>query len=140
MLAKHPDRCRFPHGHSRTIEVVVEAQTLDARDMVCDFKALKSALGSALHAWDHALAMNTDDPHFAQWSATYGAQIIPFDKEDPTTEVMARTIFYEARKRLADYAAQPDPQYPMAPGVKLVKVRVWETRDAWAEFTEEEES
>ena len=44
MLSKHPGACRFPHGHSRTVEIVLVADTLDDRDMVVDFKAIKQAL------------------------------------------------------------------------------------------------
>ena len=44
MLAKHPDRYRFPHGHTRTVEFVHEADDLDANDMVCDFKVIKEVM------------------------------------------------------------------------------------------------
>lgn len=44
MLSKHAANCRFPHGHSRRIDIVVVSDELDAGDMVCDFKALKAAL------------------------------------------------------------------------------------------------
>ena len=40
-LSKHPEKCRFPHGHSLRIEVVVRGHRLDDNDMVCDYKALK---------------------------------------------------------------------------------------------------
>ena len=48
LLTKHPGACKFPHGHSRTVEVVLTADTLDARDMVCDFKALKQMIAAAV--------------------------------------------------------------------------------------------
>ena len=41
MLAKHPDKCQFPHGHTRKVEFVIEADDLDDRQMVCDFKIIK---------------------------------------------------------------------------------------------------
>ena len=47
MLSKHGGKCRFPHGHSRRIEVVLVADQLNAADMVCDFKALKMASRAA---------------------------------------------------------------------------------------------
>ena len=34
MLSKHPEKCKFPHGHSRKIEVVISAAQLDSADMV----------------------------------------------------------------------------------------------------------
>ena len=62
MLSKHPEQCRFPHGHTRTIEVVVASETLDANDMVLDFKALKLAVGAYIDRLDHAMALNSNDP------------------------------------------------------------------------------
>ena len=41
MLSKHPDKCRFPHGHTRKVECVLVADTLDENEMVCDFKVVK---------------------------------------------------------------------------------------------------
>ena len=29
MLTHHPDKCRFPHGHSRKVEIIIEADELD---------------------------------------------------------------------------------------------------------------
>ena len=44
MLSKHPDKCQFPHGHTRKVEFVLEADELDRNDMVCDFKIVKEDL------------------------------------------------------------------------------------------------
>jgi 6-pyruvoyltetrahydropterin/6-carboxytetrahydropterin synthase len=136
MLAKHPDLCKFPHGHSRTVEFVLEAAALDSNEMVCDFKVLKEAVGDYLQSFDHALCVNTDDPHFAQLKAAYGERVIAFTRQDPTTELIAATIFTEAKNRLAAYAANPRARYPIAAGVRLVCVRVWETSSSWAEYAE----
>jgi 6-pyruvoyltetrahydropterin/6-carboxytetrahydropterin synthase len=119
------------------VEVVLEAGALDGNEMVCDFKALKDALGDYLQTFDHALCVNTDDPNFAQLKAAYGAQVIPFAGEDPTTEVMARAIFAEAKKRLTAYAASGNARYPIAKGVRLASVKVWETSSSWAEYAEQ---
>jgi 6-pyruvoyltetrahydropterin/6-carboxytetrahydropterin synthase len=136
MLSKHPDLCKYPHGHSRKVEIVLEAEMLDRNEMVCDFKALKDALGDYLQSFDHAMCVNTEDPNFALLKAAYGAQIIPFMGEDPTTEVMARTIFAEAKNRLAAYAASQKAKYPIPAKVRLTRVRVWETSSSWAEYAE----
>ena len=72
MLSKHPDACRFPHGHTRRIEFILEAADLDANEMVCDFKIIKDAVGAFLESLDHALCVNTDDPAFATLRALYG--------------------------------------------------------------------
>jgi 6-pyruvoyltetrahydropterin/6-carboxytetrahydropterin synthase len=134
LLTKHPGACRFPHGHSRTIEIVVASATLDRRDMVCDFGALKAAAAAAVARLDHTFAINSADPHCAEWRAAYGDRILAFDDIDPTSEVMAREIFRAVRERLT--TLQPDSTYPIAPGVRLERVRVTETATSWAEYSE----
>jgi len=134
MLSKHPDACRFPHGHTRRVEFVLEAAELDDNEMVCDFKIIKEAVGAFLETLDHALCVNTDDPAFAELRARYGERIVPFEKQDPTTEVLARRIFEVAAARLTAYAAGAEPRYPLRPDVRLVRVRVWETATSWAEY------
>lgn len=134
LLTKHPGACRFPHGHSRTIEVILTADTLDSRDMVCDFKALKHVLAATIDRYDHSLSLNTADANFAALRDTYGERIIPFENADPTTEVLARTIFHEIRTHLA--APPSDPAYPISPSVRLERIRVTETASAWAEYWE----
>ena len=139
ILSKHPGACRFPHGHSRTVEIVLVADTLDARDMVCDFKALRLAVEKFVETFDHSLALNTADPRFAEYRAAYGERIIPFEQADPTSEVMARTIFEHVRGALARLAAEPaagHPDYPITRAVRVEKVRVTETATTWAEFWE----
>jgi 6-pyruvoyltetrahydropterin/6-carboxytetrahydropterin synthase len=134
MLSKHPDKCQFPHGHTRKVEFVLEAEQLDANEMVCDFKIIKELMGEFLDSWDHAMAMNTDDPMFQTFKTAYGDRIIPFEKQDPTTELMAKTIFDVCASRLAEYSRHPQSRYPLRLGVKLVSVRLWETSSAWAEY------
>lgn len=134
MLTHHPDKCRFPHGHSRKVEIVIEADGLDAFGMVCDFKAVKDAVGDYIETFDHALCVNTLDPMFDTLKAAYGERIIPFAETEPTTEVLAKTFFDEIARELAGYAKIPGSRYPIRPSVRLVKVRVWETSSSWAEY------
>lgn len=133
LLSKHPEKCRFPHGHSRKVEVVLVADSLDANDMVCDFKAVKLALADFLSRWDHALAINTADPQFAYFQKAYGERIVPFPDRDPTTEVMAKAIFDELTRRLA----QPGPagNYAIGANVRVERIRVTETSSSWAEYS-----
>jgi 6-pyruvoyltetrahydropterin/6-carboxytetrahydropterin synthase len=135
MLSKHPGKCRFPHGHSRKVEVVLAADGLDARDMVCDFSAIKNALTNLLKAWDHAICINTNDPQFAFYRETYGDRVIPFEKTDPTSEVMARAVFDELKRRLGEAALDPAAHPALPPGVCIERVRVTETSTSWAEYS-----
>jgi 6-pyruvoyltetrahydropterin/6-carboxytetrahydropterin synthase len=134
MLSKHPDKCRYPHGHTRRIELVLEAEELDRNDMVCDFKLVEEIIADYLETLDHALCVNTADPAYEELRNRFGDRVIPFEDEDPTTEVMAREIFQVFAKRLTDYAAATDTTYPLDRGVRLVSVKVWETASSWAEY------
>ena len=134
MLFKHPDKCRFPHGHTRKVEFVLEAEDLDGNEMVCDFKIVKEVIEDYLDGLDHAMCMNTADPAFAEMQARYGDRIIGFENQDPTTELMARKIFEVFSGRLSEYAKRVEVRYPLRSGVRVVSVKVWETATSWAEY------
>ena len=134
MLSKHPDKCQFPHGHTRKVDFVLEADALDSHEMVCDFKIIKEAVGDWLDSLDHAMCMNTADPAYADFKQRYGDRVIGFENQDPTTELMACTIFHHTTRALAEYAKCGDARYPLAAGVRLRRVRVWETSSSWAEY------
>lgn len=134
LLTKHPGACRFPHGHSRTVEIVVTADELDANDMVCDFKALKTVASDVIARYDHSFALNTSDPRFGEFRTAYGDRVLGFVKTDPTSEVLARELFCELRAQLG--AAAADAEFPVNNGVRLERVRVSETASTWAEYWE----
>ena len=127
LLSRHNGKCRFPHGHSLVIEVVLAADRLDAGGMVCDFATIKTLVSDFLDGWDHALLLNTDDPQFAFYQKTYGEHVVGFPHVDPTSEVLARVVFDELQRRLGKAPA---------PGVRVERVRVAETRSSWAEYAE----
>ncbi|GAB4384970.1 MAG: hypothetical protein Kow0022_09250 [Phycisphaerales bacterium] len=137
MLSKHPDRCRYPHGHSRRIEIVVAAETLDDHDMVCDFKALKLAVGEFLDRFDHSMAVNSDDPLVDALRSVEGGRVIVFKGVDPTTEVLARHIHDFLKAELASgktYRDERGTEYALREGLSVERVRVWETSSSWAEY------
>jgi len=135
MLSKHPDKCRFPHGHTRRVEIVLEADDLDANGMVCDFKIVKTAIGDYLDTFDHALCINTDDAMYPVLKAAYGDRVIGFESTEPTTEVLAKTFFDYCVQRLAEYSALQSSKYPLRRVVRVAAVRVWETSSSWAEYS-----
>jgi 6-pyruvoyltetrahydropterin/6-carboxytetrahydropterin synthase len=138
MLSKHPGRCRLPHGHSRRIDVVLSSDRLDGHDMVCDFKALKLAVGGYVDGLDHALAVNSADPELPGLrGGALGARLVVYDDEDPTTEVMARRIFEHLDGVLRSGGVYEDAdgtRYELSGGVTLERVRVTETSSSWAEY------
>lgn len=139
LLTKHPERCRFPHGHTRRIEVVLEADELDERDMVVDFKALKLAAGEFIDQYDHAMCINTSDPLYPALVEKFGgpcARIIPYEGQDPTSEVMARQIFDFLAARLQGGGVirnETGVEYRLSPSLRLRSVRHRETTTSWAE-------
>jgi len=134
MLTHHPDKCRFPHGHSRKVEIVIQAEELDETGMVCDFKIVKEAVGGYLETFDHALCVNTQDPMFETLKNAYGDRVIAFVDTEPTTEVLAKTFFESIKTHLTDYPSRSDTRYKLRPNVRLLRVRVWETSSSWAEY------
>ena len=135
MLSRHPERCRFPHGHTRTIEVVVSGKQLDENDMLLDFKALKLALTEYFDRYDHAMAINSTDPLLPTLVAMYPENaVVVFDNAEPTTEKMAEDLYRFTEHVLAQgFTSGP---YVIRPGqVQLDRVRVWETPQSWAEYS-----
>lgn len=134
MLSKHPDKCKFPHGHTRKVEFVLEADELDDNEMVCDFKVVKQVIDDYLQTYDHAMCVNTADPMFETLKSAYGERVIGFENLDPTTELIAKTIYDVFQAKLDQYRQLPDSRYPIQADLRIVKVRVWETSSSWAEY------
>jgi 6-pyruvoyltetrahydropterin/6-carboxytetrahydropterin synthase len=135
-LSKHPEKCRFPHGHSLRIEVVARGRELDDHDMVCDYKALKMLVVEVVERLDHAMALNSADPQLEALSAI-GDRVLLFDDCDPTTEVLARWIFEQIAERIAADGTVHTPSgasYQIPDGLELESVRVWETSTSWGEY------
>jgi len=137
MLTQHQERCRFPHGHTRTIEVVVSGDRLDENGMLVDFTALKLAVGDYIEKFDHAMAVHSTDPLLPALKNLYPDGILVFD-EEPTTEAFARRIFEHIESILREGSTKTSDSgksYSIKPGqVQLERVRVWETPSSWAEY------
>jgi 6-pyruvoyltetrahydropterin/6-carboxytetrahydropterin synthase len=138
MLSKHPGRCRFPHGHTRVIEVVVASERLDENDMVLDFKALKLAVNGYINRLDHAMALNSNDPLLDAIRKVHPESVLVFKDTDPTTEVIAKDLFdYVDAVLKTGFTGESDSSitYGIKPGaVTLERIRVSETPSSWAEF------
>jgi 6-pyruvoyltetrahydropterin/6-carboxytetrahydropterin synthase len=136
MLSKHPGRCRFPHGHSRVVTLVVSGSRLDRNDMVCDFKALKLALERACDRFDHAMVINSEDPIAGQLGESVERTVL-FESEDPTTEVLARRIYESLRRIILEGEPLRDEEgisYCLPRDLVIERVRVTETDCTWAEY------
>ena len=138
-LSKHPEKCRFPHGHTRTVEVVVRGQSLDANDMVCDYQALKLIVLAELERFDHAMLLAATDPLRAHFEP-FAARVVLLEEGDPTTEVLARHLFQRLRGTFRpglEVSSASGANYRVPEGVVIERVRVWETSSTWAEYGED---
>lgn len=140
MLSKHPEACRFPHGHTRRIEIVISNSVLDSNDMVLDFKALKLMVEDFVQRFDHSMAINSTDPLLPDMQRIYPESVVVFEKTDPTTEVLAKNIYDFVQDGLKVGFVGKSPSgcaYTILPGtVEVDRVRVWETPNSWAEYGE----
>ena len=134
MLSKHPERCKYPHGHTRTIEVVVSGESLDTHGMLVDFKALRLALQDHIDRYDHSMAVNSKDPLLPTLRDLYASDaIVIFEDAEPTTEAIAREI-YDFVEQILREGFENGP-YIIPPGLVTVdRIRVWETPSSWAEY------
>jgi 6-pyruvoyltetrahydropterin/6-carboxytetrahydropterin synthase len=107
-LRGYKGKCEALHGHRFKVVVKVTASKLDDIGLAYDFTDLKAKLKTILEKFDHACL--NDVP--------------PFDKINPSSENIARTVYEAMKKELKD-----------AP-VKLVSVEVWESPESGVEYGE----
>ena len=107
-LRGYKGNCENLHGHRFRVVVKVAAAQLDEIGLAYDFTELKGKLNVVLERFDH----------------TTINEIPPFDKINPSSENIARTIYDELKTALKE-----------AP-VELVAVEVWESPDSGAEYRE----
>jgi 6-pyruvoyltetrahydropterin/6-carboxytetrahydropterin synthase len=112
--------CKHPHGHNALAEIEVRTDSLDNRNMVCDFSDIKRIVKGWIDAQlDHKMILRHDDPLVKPLQAL-GEPIYLLDS-NPTVERIARLIFDKAREF----------------GLNVVEVRVWETPTSFASYSGE---
>jgi len=122
VLTNHQGLCKNLHGHTYRVDVSVTGDEAD--DMVMDFKDLKRVLSETVcDRFDHAFIYNTASAGECEIAAVverHGMRTaaIPFRS---TAENLARHFY-------GLLAGQ------IAPPLKLVSVKVWETADSCAEY------
>lgn len=107
-LRQYEGECENLHGHNWNIEVTVATKKLNKIGLGVDFKILKRTLENILKRLDHK----------------YLNEIQPFDKENPSSENIARYIFKQLQKEIKDK------------NIKTARVKVWESENAAAVYYE----
>ena len=109
--------CRHPHGHNAVVEIEVQADRLDERNMVRDFSDIKRSVKGWIDAeLDHKMVLRHDDPLVPALRAL-GEPVFVVDS-NPTAEHLARLIF--------DHAS--------VLGLPVTRVTLWETPTSCAEY------
>lgn len=118
-----PGACSSPHGHRYRLEVTVDG-TIPADGMVLDFGVIKQVLMTEVHGWlDHAMIVWDGDPTLLLAMAADPTWKVALLEHPPTAEHLAAAI---ARRITAPLAAH---------GVALVGLRLYETPNAWADWS-----
>jgi 6-pyruvoyltetrahydropterin/6-carboxytetrahydropterin synthase len=102
-LRGYEGACENLHGHTWKVQLFLRGNKLNKIGLLEDFKHLKARLALALKPYDHKLINDTP----------------PFDKQNPTSENLAETIFKLLKK-----------EYP-----GLSKVTVWESATTNASYS-----
>ncbi len=136
----HETKCKHLHGHRYRAEVTFEAG-LDNLGRVIDFGVVKELVGQWIdNHWDHNILLHPSDP-LAIWymnedKGEGGDQDILIDEvfekppylmptgRNPTAENIAEALFFQSVLLLKD-----------KPHVTVLKVRIYETPNCWADYT-----
>ncbi len=103
-LRGYEGKCENLHGHNFRAELSVQGEKQNDIGLVTDYKVIKNILNEILDILDHK---NLNE-------------VPPFDAVNPSSENLAKFIFTEAEKRLAE---RPED-------VKVSSVTVWESSTA----------
>jgi 6-pyruvoyltetrahydropterin/6-carboxytetrahydropterin synthase len=110
--------CRHPHGHNAIVEIDIQAERLDGRNMVADFTDIKRIVkGWIDRELDHKMILRKDDP-LADALRQMGEPTYLLES-NPTVERIAQLIFDISREH----------------GLPVSRVTVWETPSSWATYT-----
>ena len=123
ILTNHQGLCKNLHGHTYRVDVTVAQPPDDARDMVIDFKDLKCACEELiLDHCDHAFLYDETSAGESEIAAVLrknGMRVVALPYRS-TAENLSRHFFGVLKPRIAGLAA----------------VKVWETPDSAAEYSE----
>lgn len=121
------------HGHSYKLELLLEADALDNGQMVYDFNLLKGDIRDLIDAFDHAVALwSEDEPDYLEAMRKHSERwvIIPVS---PSAEQFSRVFF-----RLADAALSLTDMVNGEADVRLHSVIAHETETGYAQCFRED--
>jgi len=124
-VVNHESKCRTLHGHEYKAEIFAEADALDTLGRVIDFSVIKQVIGSWIDEYlDHNMILFNQDPDLhllEQCSGMKKPFVVPFN---PTAENLAHFIYETGNDLL------------LGTGVKITKIKLWETSNCYVEYSE----
>lgn len=104
LVKGYTGKCAHNHGHSWVARVVVELRpegALNAFDFVRDFADFQAVKQWVDEHWDHATLVSEGDEALLRWLRENGQRHYVFPA-NPTSEVIAETLFHIASRMLND--------------------------------------
>lgn len=122
-LYKHGGKCEHFHGHNYVADFFVQGENQDSVGRVIDFADLKAKCKGWLDEnWDHSFLVYEGDENAIQALRQVTPCRLFLLPYNPTAENMARYLLEEACPGL----------FPEGGG-RVVRVRIWETDESYAE-------
>ena len=131
-IPHHNSQCRNLHGHRYVIEItlggdIIKKEQTSENGMVMDFSDVKRiARESLVDVWDHAFLVYEKDGVVLDFLNTLPDHKTVIFKEVPTAENMAAEAFRILQDKYQDTYGNH---------LKLMRVRLYETPNSWADAT-----
>ena len=119
-LKDYQGKCSRMHGHRWEVEVCVEGELLDRKNMLIDFSVIKKMMQSLLDGLDHFVINER------------------LREENATAEFIAKWFFDKLTEKFR-MAHQPPLDYDLIDvvqrGVKVVRVCIWESPECCVKYS-----
>jgi 6-pyruvoyltetrahydropterin/6-carboxytetrahydropterin synthase len=141
-LLAHEGKCANYHGHRYVFDITCTAAALDRVGRIVDFSVVKQLVGGWIDEnLDHGMILQRGDPMIRSLILMQPGVVGSVADEQamrihqlasprllivdysPTAENIARLVFARAADLLAPH------------GVRVTRVRCWETPNCWADYT-----
>ncbi len=124
-VVNHESKCRTLHGHEYKAEIFCISDNLDDLGRVIDFSVIKEKVGKWIDEnLDHNMIIFDQDPNLEHLQKCEGLKevyVVPFN---PTAENLAAHILEVGNELLS------------STGVKISKIKLWETSNCYVEVEE----
>ncbi len=134
-IPNHDSQCRHLHGHRYALEVTLDGPLVEGagrpdEGMVMDFSEVKAiAMRHLVDPWDHAFLVWRGDTAVAGFLAALPQHKTVVLDAIPTAENLARLAF-----RILD----PLYRASYGNGLRLERIRLYETPNCWADARRED--